>query len=92
MGRKALHVLYQEVADKEAQTSITTKYHVVFSTEIGRVVLADILKHLGVMEDLDPRDPVSNALRNYAETALYRRVGRINYTAALDLLMEGDPY
>lgn len=91
MSWKGLHVLRKELEEAEQQNSIYRKYRAVFGSEIGRVVLSDILRDLGVFGNLDPRDPVSNALRNYAETSLLAKAGGLNYKAAVKIMLEDVP-
>lgn len=92
MAWKGLHVMYQELSQKEKDDSLLVKYRSVFGSPAGIEVLADILKDMGVMQDLDPRDPVSNALRNYAENVLLMKVGKTKFTAALSAMLENAPY
>lgn len=89
---KAHHVLYRELVEQEQRDSMLIHYRSVFGTESGIIVLADILKDLGVMQDLDPRDSVSNALRNYAENVLITKTGKTKFMAALGILLEDAPY
>lgn len=89
---KAHHVLYQELVQQEQTESLNVKYRSVFGSASGVDVLADILADLGVMQDLDPRDPVSNALRNYAETVLLNKVGKTKFMAAIGCILERTPY
>lgn len=88
---KAHHVLYQELQDREQDEHLTSKYRSVFGTESGIEVLADILRDLGVMQNLDPHNPVPNALRNYAENILLAKVGKTKFMAALGYLFENLP-
>jgi len=92
MSWKGLHVMYQELTEKEKDDSLMVKYRSVFGSTAGIEVLADILKDMGVMHDLDPRDAVSNALRNYAENILLNKVGKTKYMAAISAMLEDAPY
>ncbi len=82
--------LKAEIFGEEKKDDIGRKYEALFSGPIGQAVLADILQDLGVCIDLDPADPVSNGLRNYAETSLRRKVGNLNYTEALRILLDAN--
>lgn len=77
--------LFDEAPDRTRE-----KYRLLFSSDMGRAVLADILADLGVCIDLDSHDPASNALRNYAETRLRDKVGVHNYLGALRVLLGED--
>lgn len=89
---KGHHVMYRELKEVEDNDSLLVKYRSVFGTDSGIEVLADILKDMGVMQDLDPRDPVSNALRNYAENVLLMKIGKTKFTAAIGKMLEDEPY
>jgi len=91
MTWKGLHVMRQELEGASRDKDLFARYQLVFESDPGRLVLADILKDLGVCQDIDPRDLCANALRNYAETFLLSKVGVRNYMAALDrMLRNGD--
>ena len=82
--------LDEEILQAELAQNIRHKYGLVFEPAAGRDVLADILRDLGVCGDLDPRDQVSNGLRNYAETVLRAKVGKRRYLAAVGVLLPDD--
>ena len=91
MTRQALHIKFMDEQAEQRRKQLLAKYELIFGGYEGRVVLADILRDLGLLQSLDPRDPVPNALRNYAEAVLAEKVGRQNYMAAVGILLTDDP-
>lgn len=87
MTWRGLHVMRRELEQESRDAQLLARYHMIFDSDAGRIVLADILKDLGACQDIDPRDPAANALRNFAETALREKVGALNYMAALGLII-----
>ncbi len=69
--RQALHILHAERVAQKTKQELNRKYHALFiESPMGQVVLADILRDLGIGVDIDPNSPAANALRNYALTVL----------------------
>jgi hypothetical protein len=62
--------------ERQEKNELLQKYNVMFiQSPMGQVVLADILKDLGIGVDIDPNIPAANALRNYALTVLLPKCG-----------------
>jgi hypothetical protein len=61
--------------ERQEKNELLQKYSVLFGSPMGQVVLADILKDLGIGVDIDPNSPAANALRNYALTILLPKCG-----------------
>jgi hypothetical protein len=61
--------------ERQEKNELLRKYNVLFGSPMGQVVLADILKDLGIGVDIDPNSPAANALRNYALTILLPKCG-----------------
>lgn len=76
--RQALHILHAEREALKAQQELYLKYRALFiESPMGQVILADILRDLGIGVDIDPNSPAANALRNYALTVLLPKCGVI---------------
>lgn len=76
--RQALHILHANREAKLKRRELQGKYRALFfESPMGQVVLADILRDLGVGVDIDPNSPAANALRNYALTVLLPKCGVI---------------
>lgn len=87
MTGRAFHIRVIEKEHEKERRQLVARYRLLFEGFTGRSVLADILRDMGVGQDIDPRDPAANSLRNYAETALASKVGTENYTAALKIVL-----
>lgn len=74
MSWKGLHVQHAEQQEEQDAKDIRAKYRILFTSPIGKAVLADILHDLGheYNPDIDPRDAVTNTLRSYAWTLLHK--------------------
>jgi hypothetical protein len=78
MSSNPIHIFRQAEEERRKKQELYSKYHALFiASPMGQVVLADILRDLGVGVDIDPNSPAANALRNYALTVLLPKCGVI---------------
>jgi len=75
MSSNPIHIFKMIEKERQEKNELLQKYSVLFGSPMGQVVLADILKDLGIGVDIDPNSPAANALRNYALTILLPKCG-----------------
>lgn len=62
-SRPALHLLKQQENEEKRQRELSKQYHQMFLNYPK--VVEDMLRDLGMNQDIDPRDIPANTLRNY---------------------------
>lgn len=58
-----IHIFRQEQIDRERREALDKRYMMMFMEYPD--VREDMMKDLGLKNDIDPHDPAANALRNY---------------------------